>query len=329
MKPRFEPISYEVKHMLEKADRLNSRLDNLSKAKCDCGKSPCECKKGEKCDCGKTPCQCVKKAKCDCGKSPCECKNCPKCGSKMKYAMGKSGCMKMGCGGKMEKGEEGGGSFTIGDAQRAKQGKSPLQLIGETSSAPVDDKYKNHPGRNDDIDDALSEEDMDNEQDKDAAPSGETLPLSEGPSRQQKRGMQGRGVAVKKPGFRSSEEMPMDDASAKTMAKSGDAGSQPTFNTTFSTTPQDIAFVSESGGQTRNAGYSTNQHLLDSEDVANKGATSVSVSLEKLASMLNPHEGGGSSRLDDNGVLKSVCEQCGGNQYSGCRGNCPNKKNLN
>ena len=101
MKPRFEPISYEVKHMLEKADRLNSRLDNLSKAKCDCGKSPCECKKGEKCDCGKTPCQCVKKAKCDCGKSPCDCKDCPKCGSKMN----KMGCMKMGCGGKMEKGD--------------------------------------------------------------------------------------------------------------------------------------------------------------------------------------------------------------------------------
>jgi hypothetical protein len=41
----------------------------------------------------------IEKAKCDCGKEPCECKNCPKCGSKMNK-MG--GCMKMDCGGKMD-----------------------------------------------------------------------------------------------------------------------------------------------------------------------------------------------------------------------------------
>ena len=209
------------------------------------------------------------------------------------------------------------------------------------------------------MDEAISlENDRDETREYPEGHMGQTLPLSEGPSRDQKRGDRNLGVAVKKPGFRSEESMPLSDASASgrpeevnaersrrkdernasnkksifahpQMRKSGDTGSQPTFNTTFSTTPQDIAFVSESGGQTRNAAYSTNQHLLDSEDVANKGATSVSISLEKLASMLNPHEGGGSSRLDDNGVLKSVCEQCGGNQYSGCRGNCPNKKNLN
>lgn len=46
----------------------------------------------------------IEKAKCDCGKEPCECKDCPKCGSKMNK-MG--GCMKMGCGGKMEKAEPG------------------------------------------------------------------------------------------------------------------------------------------------------------------------------------------------------------------------------
>jgi hypothetical protein len=46
----------------------------------------------------------IEKAKCDCGKAPCECKDCPKCGSKMNK-MG--GCMKMGCGGKMEKAEPG------------------------------------------------------------------------------------------------------------------------------------------------------------------------------------------------------------------------------
>lgn len=40
----------------------------------------------------------IEKAKCDCGKEPCDCKDCPKCGSKMN----KMGCMKMGCGGKMD-----------------------------------------------------------------------------------------------------------------------------------------------------------------------------------------------------------------------------------
>ena len=83
MKPRFEAISYEVKNMLEKAEEINTRLNLLEKAKCDCGKTPCEC---------------VKKAKCGC-EGDCNCKDCPKCGSKMN----KAGCMKMGCGGKMAK----------------------------------------------------------------------------------------------------------------------------------------------------------------------------------------------------------------------------------
>ena len=69
MKPRFEAISYEVKNMLEKAEEINTRLNLLEKAKCDCGKEPCKCK------------------------------DCPKCGSKMN----KAGCMKMGCGGKIAK----------------------------------------------------------------------------------------------------------------------------------------------------------------------------------------------------------------------------------
>lgn len=32
MKPRFEPISYEVKQMLEKAEEINNRLNTLEKA---------------------------------------------------------------------------------------------------------------------------------------------------------------------------------------------------------------------------------------------------------------------------------------------------------
>tara|TARA_R110000824_G_scaffold113164_4_gene262795 strand:- start:3139 stop:3609 length:471 start_codon:yes stop_codon:yes gene_type:complete len=70
MKPRFEENSYEVTQMLEKAYMFNTRLNTIEKAKCDC-------------------------------KGDCNCKDCPKCGSKMN----KTGCMKMGCGGKMEKGD--------------------------------------------------------------------------------------------------------------------------------------------------------------------------------------------------------------------------------
>jgi hypothetical protein len=82
-------------------------------------------------------------------------------------------------------------------------------------------------------------------------------------------------------------------------------GSQPGFATSYDSSPMGVMFMSETGGQTRNAYYTTNQYPYNAEDVANKGATSVQVSLDKLASMLNPHEGGGVSRLDNNGVLSN------------------------
>lgn len=64
----------------------------------------------------------------------------------------------------------------------------------------------------------------------------------------------------------------------------------PNFITTFSTVPQDVTFVAESGGQTRNAYYTSNQHLLDSEDVANKGATSYAYNLDTLSPTVNTHD---------------------------------------
>jgi len=68
MKPR--PVESEV---LTKARNMAARLDALEKAKCDCGKEPCECQ------------------------------SCPKCGGKM-AKMG--GCMKAGCGGPVQKAED-------------------------------------------------------------------------------------------------------------------------------------------------------------------------------------------------------------------------------
>tara|TARA_R110002020_G_scaffold153557_1_gene332952 strand:+ start:1044 stop:1484 length:441 start_codon:yes stop_codon:yes gene_type:complete len=84
---------------------------------------------------------------------------------------------------------------------------------------------------------------------------------------------------------------------------------QPEYNTSFNTNPQDNMFVVESGGQTRSAYYTTNQHLLDSDDVANKGATTTSVNLEKLGGQMNPHEGSGVDRLDDGGSKSSNSPQ--------------------
>tara|TARA_R100000005_G_scaffold96197_1_gene81349 strand:- start:950 stop:1666 length:717 start_codon:yes stop_codon:yes gene_type:complete len=78
---------------------------------------------------------------------------------------------------------------------------------------------------------------------------------------------------------------------------------EPNYKVSYNTSPQENMFVVESGGQTRSAYYTTNQHLLDSQDVANKGASSFSVDFKTLASQMNPHEGGGADRLDVEGKI--------------------------
>lgn len=59
---------------------------------------------------------------------------------------------------------------------------------------------------------------------------------------------------------------------------------------TYGTKPEHAQFMIETGGQTYNQFYYTNQSLLDSDDVANKGATSQSVDLSALQPNMNPHE---------------------------------------
>lgn len=84
----------------------------------------------------------------------------------------------------------------------------------------------------------------------------------------------------------------------ETMAKAGCmkagcgtmAKAQPDFSTSFNTEPQDVTFVAESGGQTRNAYYTTNNYTLDVEDVANKGATSQSYNMDALSARVNTHD---------------------------------------
>lgn len=58
--------------------------------------------------------------------------------------------------------------------------------------------------------------------------------------------------------------------------------------TSFGTQPEGVQFNIETGGQTYNAFYNTNQSLLDSEDIANKGASSESVNLDTLK--VNTHD---------------------------------------
>ena len=85
-----------------------------------------------------------------------------------------------------------------------------------------------------------------------------------------------------------------------------EAGSQPGFETSFDSNPIGVMFMAESGGQTRSAYYTTNQYLYGGEDVANKGATSESITMDKLSGQLNPHDGGGVDRQVVDGILSKM-----------------------
>ena len=114
---------------------------------------------------------------------------------------------------------------------------------------------------------------------------------------------------------------------------------EPGYTTTFNSDPQGVMFMAESGGQTRNAYYSTNQYQYTGKDVANKGAISESFNMESLSGKMNPHEGGGADRQVVEGHLskaremlaKAPCPKCGGTQFTGCRfkdPNCPHAREL-
>lgn len=297
MKPIASPMSRQAYDLMKKAQFMIERIETLEKAKCDCPAGKCDCK------------------------------NCPECGKKMtKMGSCKAGCTAMEKGLEMVEHEgkkvpkfaaDGKGAkdiktkantFTIADAQKRNMGEAPeprqpRSFPDNPDMSPMGEM----PMRED---------------------TGESdFRMSEGPPRQQKRGER-RGVAVKRPGFRG-PPMPLTDKSATgDVEREEDArmpslasrglntqyakvkkgvveGSQPGFATSYDSSPMGVMFMSETGGQTRNAYYTTNQYPYNAEDVANKGATSVQVSLDKLASMLNPHEGGGVSRLDNNGVLSN------------------------
>jgi len=190
-----------------------------------------------------------------------------------------------------------GDTFTIADAQRENAGIMP---DSQTRTSPMAyERLRQRMGGN-------TPSELEGS-DSPPETTGVTLPLSEGKSRDQKRGERGRGVKVfRRPGEESPKRMsPEQRNPPKEVAKSVEAGSQPGFTTAYDSTPQGVMFMSETGGQTRNAYYTTNQYPYNAEDVTNKGATSVQVSLDRLAAMLNPHEGGGVSRLDNNGVLSN------------------------
>ena len=272
MKPIPSPMSRQAFDLMNKAEYLSERIDILEKEKC------------------------------------------PKCENT------KMGCAKMGCGGKMEKGldmveHEGkkvpkfaadgkgakdekkkGDTFTIADAQRENAGVMP---DSQTRTSPMAyERMRQRMGGN-------TPSELEENETPISRSTGDTIPLSEGKSRDQKRGERGRGVKVfRRPGEESPKRMSPEQRNPP-VAKSVEAGSQPGFTTAYDSTPQGVMFMSETGGQTRNAYYTTNQYPYNAEDVTNKGATSVQVSLDRLAAMLNPHEGGGVSRLDNNGVLSN------------------------
>ena len=59
---------------------------------------------------------------------------------------------------------------------------------------------------------------------------------------------------------------------------------------TINFNPETTQFMVETGGNTYHQQYSTNNSLLESEDVANKGASSSSVNLVSLNRNQNPHD---------------------------------------
>lgn len=297
MKPIASPMSRQAYDLMKKAQFMIERIETLEKAKCDCPAGKCDCK------------------------------NCPECGKKMT----KMGTCKTGCTA-MEKGLE----MVEHDGKKvpkfAADGKGAKDIKTKANTFTIADAQKRNMGEAPEPRQPRSFPDN-----PDMSPMGEMpmredtgesdFRMSEGPPRQQKRGER-RGIAVKRPGFRG-PPMPLTDKSATgdvereedarmpslasrglntqyAKVKKGVAeGSQPGFATSYDSSPMGVMFMSETGGQTRNAYYTTNQYPYNAEDVANKGATSVQVSLDKLASMLNPHEGGGVSRLDNNGVLSN------------------------
>ena len=92
----------------------------------------------------------------------------------------------------------------------------------------------------------------------------------------------------------------------KMNVEKSEMGTQPGFETSFDSNPGGVMFMAESGGQTRSAYYTTNQYLYGGEDVANKGATSESITMDKLSGQLNPHDGGGVDRQVVDGILSKM-----------------------
>lgn len=96
-------------------------------------------------------------------------------------------------------------------------------------------------------------------------------------------------------------------------------------------------FLTETGGQTRTAYYSTRDRPIETEDAKPKRKKDdKKVNIEGLASRMNPHEGTGVDREDSEGgpapIKKSrdlraattrgaptICRNCGATSASGCR----------
>tara|TARA_R100000084_G_scaffold22356_1_gene7898 strand:+ start:4954 stop:5919 length:966 start_codon:yes stop_codon:yes gene_type:complete len=318
MKPIPSPMSREAFDLMNKAQYLSERIDMLEKEKCPkcentkmgCAKMGCGGKMEKGLEMVEHEGKKVPKFAAD-GKGAKDMKAKADMATKDKYCMKNFGKKYSECSdkqkaqcdkahGKADKDDKmKGDTFTIADAQRENAGVLPDSPPPRTSPMAYE-RMRQRMGGN-------TPSELEETETPIGRSTGDTIPLSEGKTRDQKRGVRGRGVKVfRRPGEESPKRMsPEQRNPPKEVAKSIEAGSQPGFITAYDSTPQGVMFMSETGGQTRNAYYTTNQYPYNAEDVTNKGATSVQVSLDRLAAMLNPHEGGGVSRLDNNGVLSN------------------------
>jgi len=237
VRPIPSPYGRDALNLLSKAQRLLEKAEKIDMVEHEGKKVPSFAADGKGAKDMKA------KAKCDCkkGESCRDCEKCPECGE----AMNKGSCMKMGCGAKMQKGED----------------------------------------------------------------------CPECGAKMEKGACMKMGCGAK-------------------MQKSFEEGAQPGFTTSFDSKPAGVMFMAESGGQTRNAYYTTNQYPYHAEDVTNKGSSSESVNFETLGQQMNPHHDSVPRQVENgsltkaavealaganDAVAKAMCEQCGGNQFTGCR----------
>ena len=267
MKPRYEEVSTEVVAMLEKAQYLLAKAEKLDMVEHEGKKIPAFAADGKGAK--------DEKKKAD---------KCPSCGGKMD--MEKGMCMKMGCMAKYG---------TMEKASMAEKDKYCMKNFGKKysdCSAKQKAQCDKAHGKVEKAD--MAEKDKycmkrfgkkySDCSEKQKAECDRNVNKVEKASMAEKDKYCMKNFGKKYSECTAAQKAQCDKAHGK--VEKGEHHKLQTFDSR----PGGVQFMSESGGQTYNAYYTTNQSLFESDDVANKGATSISFDLEALRAKMNTHE---------------------------------------